>query len=58
VNGHSYELKPGVIMLIERGDIHELRATGRSALKTINVYVPPAFEDSETPLPAGLPSRV
>lgn len=56
VNGHSYELTPGVVMLIERGDIHELKATGRSALKTINIYVPPAFQDAETPLSAGKPS--
>jgi len=55
VNGRRYPLKPGVIMLIERGDIHELKATGRKPLKTINVYVPPAFKDETTPLPAGKP---
>ena len=57
VNGRRYMLKPGVIMLIERGDIHELKATGRKPLKTINIYVPPAFKDEETPLPAGQPKR-
>jgi mannose-6-phosphate isomerase-like protein (cupin superfamily) len=57
VNGHRTALKPGVIMLIERGDIHELRNTGRKLLKTINVYVPPAFKDEETPLPTGQPKK-
>ena len=57
VNGHRYALKPGAILLIERGDIHELRATGRKPLKTVNIYAPPAFRDPETPLPAGKPSR-
>jgi mannose-6-phosphate isomerase-like protein (cupin superfamily) len=56
VNGRRTPLKPGVIMLIERGDVHELRNTGRKLLKTINVYVPPAFKDEETPLPPGKPS--
>jgi len=57
VNGHRYALKPGVILLIERGDRHELKATGRTSLKTVNIYVPPAFQDAETPRPAGKPSR-
>lgn len=57
VNGHRYPLKPGVIMLIEQGDTHELRSTGPTALKTLNVYVPPAFKDNETPLRAGKPSK-
>jgi len=57
VNGHRSALRPGVILLIERGDIHELRNTGRKLLKTINVYVPPAFKDKETPLPAGQPKK-
>ncbi|QDT53440.1 Cupin domain protein [Caulifigura coniformis] len=57
VNGHRYPLKPGAIILIERGDRHELKATGRSPLKTVNLYVPPAFEDKDTPRPAGMSSQ-
>jgi mannose-6-phosphate isomerase-like protein (cupin superfamily) len=53
INGHSYPLKPGVIMLIEKGDLHELRNTGTDALRTVNIYVPPAYADDDTPLPAG-----
>jgi mannose-6-phosphate isomerase-like protein (cupin superfamily) len=29
--------------LIERGDRHEIRNTGRQPLKTLNFYVPPAY---------------
>jgi mannose-6-phosphate isomerase-like protein (cupin superfamily) len=55
VNGHRYALKPGVLMLIERNDTHELRASGKGPLRTLNLYVPPAFRDAETPLAAGRP---
>ena len=57
VNGHRYALRPGALMLIERGDTHEIRATGRSPLKTLNIYVPPAYRDEETELPAGKPVK-
>ncbi|MDB5391415.1 MAG: Cupin 2 conserved barrel domain protein [Planctomycetaceae bacterium] len=53
VNGHSYPLKTGVVMLIEAGDTHEIRATSEEPLKTVNIYVPPAYLDDETPLPNG-----
>lgn len=55
VNGHTYALKEGSLVLIERGDIHEVRATGDSPLETLNIYVPPAYKNEETPLPAGKP---
>jgi mannose-6-phosphate isomerase-like protein (cupin superfamily) len=55
VDGKRAPLKPGVLVLIERGEPHEIRATGTSPLRTLNVYVPPAYRDSETPLPAGKP---
>lgn len=53
VNRHTYPLKAGTLMLIEHGDTHEIRATGKTPLKTINIYVPPAYLDDETSLPAG-----
>ena len=31
VNGHKYDLKPGSLVLIERGDTHEIRNTGKDA---------------------------
>lgn len=53
INGHKTGLKPGKLVLIEAGDRHEIRNTGRSLLKTISVYVPPAYRDEQTELPAG-----
>ncbi|MFZ0853796.1 MAG: cupin domain-containing protein [Hyphomicrobiaceae bacterium] len=54
INGTN--LKPGRILLIEAGDRHEIRNTGRSLMKTINIYSPPAYCDEETEPPAG-PAR-
>ena len=53
INGYRMNLKPGKMVLIEAGDRHEIRNTGRSLLKTVSVYVPPAYLDEETELPAG-----
>jgi mannose-6-phosphate isomerase-like protein (cupin superfamily) len=41
VGGRRYPLRAGSLILIERGEIHEIRATGRTPLKTLNIYVPP-----------------
>ncbi len=43
VNGHTYPIEAGALILIQRGDVHEIRNTGRTALKTLNFYVPPAY---------------
>ena len=40
-------------LLIERGDRHEVRNTGRGLMKTLNFYVPPAYDNDEDELPAG-----
>ena len=55
VNGHKTRLRPGTILLIEVGDRHEIRNTGRALLKTVNIYAPPAYRDEDTHLPAGRP---
>ena len=36
-------LRPGTLLLIERGDRHQIKNTGRGVLRTLNVYVPPAY---------------
>jgi mannose-6-phosphate isomerase-like protein (cupin superfamily) len=46
INGRDYPLKKNVLLLIERGDRHEIRNTGRQLLKTLNVYAPPAYTTS------------
>jgi mannose-6-phosphate isomerase-like protein (cupin superfamily) len=53
VNGHIYHLKAGSLLLIERGDRHEIRNTGRGPLKTLSVYIPPAYTSDGDELPAG-----
>ena len=53
INGREIDLGAGMMVLIERGDTHEIRNTGQSLLKTVSVYVPPAYRDEETELPAG-----
>ena len=53
VNKRSYRLSPGTLLLIEKGDEHEIRNTGRALLKTLNVYVPPAYDAQGDELPRG-----
>ncbi len=53
VNGKRYPLRAGSLVLIQRGDLHEIRNTGRSSMKTLNVYVPPAYRADGDPLPRG-----
>ncbi len=53
VNGRSFPLEPGTMLLIERADLHEIRNTGRRLLKTLNLYVPPAYRANGEELPRG-----
>jgi mannose-6-phosphate isomerase-like protein (cupin superfamily) len=53
VKGKHYLLQAGTLMLIEQGETHEIRNTGRSTLRTLNVYVPPAYRKNGDPLPRG-----
>ena len=51
VDGKASRL-PGTLLLIQRGEHHEIRNTGRQPLQTVNVYVPPAYDDDGNPLRA------
>lgn len=53
VNRRRYSLRAGTLLLIERGDEHEVRNSGRTPLRTLNVYVPPAYDAGGDELPAG-----
>ena len=53
INGRKVPLRAGSMVLIERGDTHEIRNTGRSLLKTVSVYIPPAYTPAGDELPAG-----
>ena len=53
INGKARRIKAGSLLLIEAGDRHEIKNTGRSLLKTLNVYVPPAYDSAGDELPRG-----
>src|SRR3954465_3204052 len=38
----SQPLRAGSLLVIERGEAHQITCTGRVPLKTLNLYVPPA----------------
>lgn len=52
INRKKTTLKAGTLLLIERGDMHEIRNTGKGPLRTLNVYVPPAYAKDGEELPA------
>ena len=53
IGGKTLQLGPGALVLIERGEEHEIRNTGRGNLKTLNFYVPPAYTKGGNERPAG-----
>jgi mannose-6-phosphate isomerase-like protein (cupin superfamily) len=55
INGRKLPLKPGTLVLIEAGDTHQIRNTGRGLLKTVSVYLPPAYDGDGEELPPGKP---
>lgn len=55
IKGKTYPLREGVLLLIEHGDQHEIRNSGRAPLKTLNFYSPPAYRADGEELPAAKP---
>lgn len=54
INGRKYPLRAGTLLLIERGDKHQIDNTSRrQRLQTLNLYVPPAYTAAGDELPAG-----
>jgi mannose-6-phosphate isomerase-like protein (cupin superfamily) len=53
VEGATCALEPGTLVLIERGEAHEIRNTGGERLATLNFYVPPAYAEDGSELAAG-----
>ena len=41
--GSQQALRPGVLLLIEKGEHHEVRNDGQQPLKMVNLYVPPEY---------------
>lgn len=53
INEKRHSLKAGSLVLIEEKENHEIRNIGKSPLKTLNIYVPPAYTKSGNTLPSG-----
>lgn len=53
IEGVEQDLKAGSLLVVEKGEKHEIRNTGSAPLKTLNFYSPPAYDRNEDPLPAG-----
>jgi mannose-6-phosphate isomerase-like protein (cupin superfamily) len=47
------KLGVGSLVLIEKGEPHEIENTGTTPLVTLNVYAPPAYDDDGEPLYGG-----
>jgi mannose-6-phosphate isomerase-like protein (cupin superfamily) len=47
------KLGPGSLLLIEKGEPHEIENTGTTPLVTLNIYAPPAYDDDGEPLYGG-----
>lgn len=41
VDGGEQALRPGVLLRVDRGEMHEIRNTGSEPLQTLSLYVPP-----------------
>src|SRR3954470_15147816 len=53
VKDRRYKLVAGSLILIERGERHEIKNTGRTLLRTLNFYAPPAYRKGGDELPRG-----
>ena len=51
VDGVRRRLGEGSLLLVERGEAHEIRNTGRTPLRTLNFYSPPAYTEAGNPRP-------
>lgn len=55
VEGRRTRLKAGTLILIGKGERHEIRNTGTAHLCTLVFYTPPAYRTSDARLPRGKP---
>lgn len=53
VGPRRHALKAGSLLLVPKGTSHEIRNTGRTPLRTLNIYVPPAYTADGDELPRG-----
>ena len=53
VKNRRYKLAARTLLFIEHGERHEIRNTGRTLLRTLNFYAPPAYTKKGDELPRG-----
>jgi oxalate decarboxylase/phosphoglucose isomerase-like protein (cupin superfamily) len=53
-----HRLTKGSLVLIEKGELHRVANIGRRPLRTLNLYVPPAYQSDDTPRPSAKRRRV
>jgi mannose-6-phosphate isomerase-like protein (cupin superfamily) len=46
----SLRIGPNSLVLIEKGELHQITNAGRSELSTLNFYIPPAYDNQGEPL--------
>lgn len=50
IGKRTIKLREGTLVLIEKREPHEIKAGNRSRLVTVNIYVPPAYDEKGEPL--------
>lgn len=50
IGRRTVKLREGSLLLIEKREPHVIKAGPRSRLVTMNIYVPPAYDDDGEPL--------
>ena len=53
VGRRSVKIAVNSLLLIEKGEPHEIENTGDTPLVTLNIYAPPAYDDDGEPLYGG-----
>ncbi len=53
----TVKLLAGMLLLIERGELHQIRNTSSEPLRTLNFYLPPAYRADGRLLKRRKPSR-
>ncbi|HEY3862275.1 MAG TPA: cupin domain-containing protein [Verrucomicrobiae bacterium] len=57
IAGKRITLRTSSLVLIERGQNHEIRNTGSAELVTLNFYIPPAYTKAGSELQAAKPKQ-
>ena len=49
VNKRRLSIRPNSLLLIEKGEVHQVTNNGRRLLVTVNFYAPPAYDKDGEP---------